>query len=291
MSFPHQLIALLVTFIWGTNFILIKIGLADFPPYLFAFLRFLLVVFPLVLFFPKPKVPWWMIASYGVLIGFGQFGLLFWAMQDNISPGLASLVVQMQVFFTIVLAALLFKETIVSKQLLALAFCAAGLLLIASQTSQQLENQTTLLGLGVVLVAAASWAGGNLVVKHAGKINIIAFLAWSSIFALPPLLLMSLYFEGADQIVESLSHASMAGWAILIWQSIGNTLIGYGLWNMLLLNYSASKVTPWALMVPVFGIAAANLLLQEPLPWWKLLASGLILIGLVVNVMATRKVR
>ncbi|MEE9446395.1 MAG: EamA family transporter [Arenicellales bacterium] len=285
MTFPHQLIALLVTFIWGTNFVLIKIGLDDFPPYLFVFLRFLLAAFPLILFLPKPKVPWWMIASYGVFIGFGQFGLLFWAMQENITPGLASLVVQAQVFFTILLAAVWFHEQINVKQIWALAFCAAGLLLIAFQT----DGQTTLLGLGIVLIAAASWAGGNLVVKRAGKVDIIAFLAWSAIFALPPLLAMSLYFEGAALMLSSVHNASLGAWSILLWQTVGNTMIGYGLWNVLLLKYPANSVTPWALMVPVFGIAASSVFLQEPLPWWKLLASGLILLGLVLNVRAVHQ--
>ena len=138
------------------------------------------------------------------------------------------------------------------------------------------------------MLAALSWAAGNLVVKRAGEVDMIAFLVWSSLFSLPPLFAMSLVFEGPMLIVASLKSASFSAWAIVVWQALGNTLIGYGLWNVLLLRYPASKVAPWALMVPVFGIAAASLILHEPMPWWKWFASVLILLGLVINVAASR---
>ncbi|MCB1638363.1 MAG: EamA family transporter, partial [Thiothrix sp.] len=127
------------------------------------------------------------------------------------------------------------------------------------------------------------WACGNLVIKHVGKVNIIAFLAWSSLFAIPPLLFMALLLEGPARIMESTRHASLHAWSVVLWQTVGNTLIGYGLWNTLLHRYPAALVTPWALMVPVFGMSASSLLLGEPMPWWKLVASALILAGLVLN--------
>ncbi|MBL4681439.1 MAG: EamA family transporter [Pseudomonadales bacterium] len=297
MAFQHQLIALLVAFIWGTNFVLIKIGLEYFPPFLFVTLRFALVAFPLILLLPRPNVPWTYLVSYGVLIGFGQFGLLFWAMQDDISPGLAALVIQTQVFFTILLASYLYNEKLKILQAIALVVCASGLGLIIFHTAgtdslDSIDKQTSSFGVLVVLIAAMSWAIGNVVYKKAskdsGKINNIAFLAWSSIFAIPPLLLTSLYLEGPDLILGSIQTANLSAWSILAWQTIGNTLIGYGLWNVLLSKYDTSKVTPWALMVPVFGLATSNLLLGEILPWWKLVAAMLILSGLVLNVLATK---
>ena len=287
MRLQHQFLALLVTFIWGTNFVFIEIGLRELPPFLFAGLRFLLVALPLVFILPKPAASWSQLASYGVLIGFGQFGLLFWAMQDNITPGLASLVVQAQVFFTILLTATLLSETIQRTQWLALTLCAAGLLLIILYT----DGQTTLVGLTTVLVAALSWAGGNLVVKQCGKVDIIAFIAWSALFAVPPLLTMSFYFEGGETMLRSVRNAGMNSWGVLIWQSVGNTLLGYGLWNMLLNRYSAAVITPWALLVPVFGMAASALALNELMQWWKWAAALLIISGLSINLWSTRQKR
>lgn len=285
MPMPHQLLALLVAFIWGTNFVFIEVGLRELPPFLFATLRFLFVAVPLVFILPRPKVPGWQLISYGVLIGFGQFGLLFWAMQDNITPGLASLVIQIQVFFTILLSALLFQEHVQRRQWLALAICFSGVALIVAFT----DGQTTLLGLGVILIAAMSWAGGNLVVKKAKPANMIAFIAWSSLFAVPPLLLMSVTLEGPIAISQSLHQAGWASWSVVLWQSVGNTLIGYGIWNWLLNQHNAALVTPWALMVPVFGMAASALVLGEPMPWWKWCAAILIVAGLALNLLGRPK--
>ena len=89
-------------------------------------------------------------------------------------------------------------------------------------------------------------------------------------------------------MAASVKQAGWAGWGVVLWQSIGNTLLGYGLWNLLLGRYVASIVTPWALLVPVFGMASSALLLGEPMPLWKGVAGGLILSGLVLNLMSGR---
>jgi O-acetylserine/cysteine efflux transporter len=284
MTLFHQALALLVVFIWGTNFVFIRIGLDELEPFTFAALRFVLVVFPLVFFLAKPKVSWRSLISYGVFIGFGQFGLLFWAMQENITPGLASLIVQMQVFFTILLAVFLASEKISGTQMFALCLCFIGLILIILFT----DGTTTSAGIVVVLMAAFSWSCGNLVVKNAGQVDVVAYIAWSSIFALPPLILMALINQSIEEIQLSVVQASWKTWSVILWQSIGNTMIGYGLWNFLLNRYPASAVTPWALLVPVFGMSASALMLGETMPWWKLTAMGLIIAGLAINMWGAR---
>jgi O-acetylserine/cysteine efflux transporter len=190
----------------------------------------------------------------------------------------------MQVFFTVLLALLFMRETIKPLQVLALCLSFCGLALIFIHT----DGQTTRLGVALALLAAASWACGNMVVKNAGGIDILSFLVWSSLFSIPPLALMAWYFDGLDGIVENVRQAGWKTWSVVLWQSIGNTMIGYGLWNMLLNRYSAAIVTPWALLVPVFGMSASAVLLAEPLLWWKLLAMALIFSGLALNMLASR---
>ena len=148
----HLLLALAVVAVWGSNFVVIKLALAHLPPLLFAALRFALAFFPAVLLLPRPAASWRNLAAYGVLIGVGQFGVLYLAMKGNISPGLASLVIQTQVFFTIVLAMRVARERVQPYQWLALALGAGGIAVIGAHTG----GDTTALGLLMVSTAGVA---------------------------------------------------------------------------------------------------------------------------------------
>ena len=280
----HLLLGLLVVAVWGSNFVVIESALAHLPPLFLAFLRFALAFLPAALFVPRPAVPLGQLAAYGVLIGAGQFGLLFVAMTDHISPGLASLVIQTQVFFTIVLAALLAAERVAPVQWAGLGCAAAGLALIAAQG----DARATPLGLALVLAAAASWAAANLVGRRAGRVDMLGYMVWSSAFALPPLLALSLLFEGPAAITTGLRAADLGTALAVLWQAVGNTLLGYGAWGWLLARHPAAQVVPLALGVPVFGLAAAALWLGEPLPAWLLGAAALVLAGMALTLLGPR---
>ena len=281
LSLRHFLLALAVVAVWGSNFVVIKLALGQMPPLLFATLRFAVVVVPMVFFLKRPLVPWRNLAGYGLLIGVGQFGLLFVAMNGHISPGLASLVIQVQVFFTIGLAMALAGEGLQRVQWIALGLGAAGLGVIVAHT----DGSTTLLGLGLILLAAMAWAGGNLVSRAAGRINMVAYVVWSSLFAVPPLFVLSLWVEGWDALAAGVQGADLGALAAVAWQAWGNSIFGYAAWGWLLARYSAATITPMALLVPVFGMASSAWWLGEPLPLWKLGAAALVLSGLALNLL------
>lgn len=280
------LLALAVVFVWGTNFAVIKLGIDALPPLLFATLRFFFVLVPLVFVLPRPPVRWANLIFYGLAIGVMQFGLLFIAMQRYISPGLASLVVQLQVFFTIALSMWRTGERLRAHHLAALALALAGIGVIAAHDGEG----ATILGLVLVLGAALGWALGNQAGREAahaagGRINMLSYVVWSAMFAVPPLLLLSLLLEGPDAVLAGLRHAGPLTWAAVIWQSAGNTLFGYGCWAALLARYPAATIAPLSLLVPIFGFAASALVLGEALPFWKIGATMLILAGLAVNLL------
>jgi O-acetylserine/cysteine efflux transporter len=285
LPLSHLFLALAVVFVWGTNFVVIRWGLDGLPPFLFATLRFTFSALPWLLFIPRPTAPWRKMAAFGVLLGVGQFGLLFLAMRSSISPGLASLVVQVQVFFTIGLSLLLMREHVRGYQLAGLLLALAGLGVIGLHLDAAV---VTLAGLGMVLSAAFFWACANLVVKSLGPVNMLHFMVWSSVFAVPPLFALSWLLEGPQLMQSAVTQATPLVWASVLWQALGNTLFGYGLWNWLLARHPAATVTPLALLVPVFGMGASALSLGESLPGWKLGAAALVLSGLAVIVLWPR---
>jgi O-acetylserine/cysteine efflux transporter len=266
--------------VWGTNFVVIKLSLEAFPPFLFAALRYTFAFLPLAFFIPRPKVSWGNMCAYGVAIGVGQFGILFFAIDGRISPGLASLVIQTQVFFTIGFAMFFAKERLRPYQAVAVLIAMTGLGTIALHT----DASTTFLGLALVVFAGLSWGIGNTVSRRAGSINMLSYVVWASAFSLPPLFLMSWIFEGGwEQMSTSISSATISAWTGVFWQSWGNTVFGYAAWAWLLSKHPAAVVAPAPLLVPIFGMGASAYFLSELLPLWKILAAGLVIAGLVVN--------
>jgi O-acetylserine/cysteine efflux transporter len=276
----HLLLALAIVAVWGTNFVVIKLSLHSFPPFLFAALRYTFAFLPLALFFPIPKVSWINLCIYGVAVGVGQFGILYFAIDGRISPGLASLVIQTQVFFTIGFAMFFAKERLRKYQAIAVSVAMIGLVIIALHT----DASTTFLGLALVVFSGFSWGIANTVSRRAGSINMLAYVVWASAFAIPPLYAMAFLFEGGwSHISASLVSAPLGAWAGVLWQSWANTLFGYAAWAWLLSRHPAAVVAPAPLLVPIFGMAAAAYFLAEPLPPWKIEAAGLVIAGLIVN--------
>ena len=275
----HFFLALAVMAVWGTNFVIIHEAIAVLPPLLFAALRFTIAFLPAAFFVKRPAVPLWNLAAFGLLIGVGQFGVLFIAMDGQITPGLASLVVQMQVFFTIGLSVWLTGERVKPMQIAALLLAAGGVLIIALH----IEGATTIIGLLLTLFAGASWAAGNMVSRRNGKIDMLGYIVWSSLFPIPVLFALAFLFEGPGAIMAGLQSAHAGTWAAVIWQAVGNTLFGYGIWSWLLARHPAATVAPFALLVPIFGLGASALLLGEALPLWKIIASAMVIGGLAVG--------
>ena len=275
----HFFLALAVMAVWGTNFVIIHEAIAVLPPLLFAALRFTIAFLPAAFFVKRPAVPLWNLAAFGLLIGVGQFGVLFIAMDGQITPGLASLVVQMQVFFTIGLSVWLTGERVKPMQIAALLLAAGGVLIIALH----IEGATTIVGLLLTLFAGASWAAGNMVSRRNGKIDMLGYIVWSSLFPIPVLFALAFLFEGPGAIMAGLENAHAGTWAAVIWQAVGNTLFGYGIWSWLLARHPAATVAPFALLVPIFGLGASALLLGEALPLWKIIASTMVIGGLAVG--------
>lgn len=275
---------LLVVAIWGSNFVVIRVGLNDLPPLLFTALRFLFAAFPLVLLVPRPETGWLLIAGYGIFQFSLQFGLLFSGIHFGFSPGLASLVIQLQAFFTIGMAILLLNERPHPLQLAGAAAALCGMFLVAIH----LDAKPTVIGFVLIVLAAVCWSVANILTKKMGKINALSLVAWGSLIAWPPLLLASYLLEGPAAWATALERFSFTAAAAILFQSYPNTIFGFAIWSILMRKYAAAAIAPYTLLVPVTGMLTAALVLYEPLQWWKLGAGSLVLCGLALNQLGTR---
>uniref|UniRef100_E6PSE1 Cysteine and O-acetyl-L-serine efflux system n=1 Tax=mine drainage metagenome TaxID=410659 RepID=E6PSE1_9ZZZZ len=280
----HVLLALLVVTIWGFNFVVIEIGLQGLPPLLFTSLRFFFAAVPLVFFVPRPTTDWRLLVGWGLAQFAVQFALLFVGMKLGMPAGLSSLVIQLQAFFTIGLAWWLLGEHARPMQLLGAGIALAGMGIVA----WHLDTPGTLIGLLLVIGAGMSWATANILTKRMGAVEPLALAAWGSLVAVPPLLTLSLLMEGPATIIAALRGMNLESWGTVLFQSYPNTLLGFGVWSMLMRRYPAAQIAPFSLLVPVAGMLSAALVLHEALEPWKIVAGLLVLGGLALNQFAGR---
>jgi O-acetylserine/cysteine efflux transporter len=284
MPLSHSLVALLVTALWGLSFVVIKLGVGTMPPLLLAALRFLFAALPAVFFVPRPKTDWRNVVAYGFFLGVAQFGLLFAALSLGMPASLASVVMQAQVFFTILFAALVMGERPGPHQVIGGVIASLGLVLIA---------WPRMTGGGAVpflmtVLAAAAWGVANIVSKRAGRVDMLGFIVWSSLVAPLPLFGLSLWLDGPAQVLDALRHIDRGTVAAVAYLAYPTTVFAFGVWAYLLSRHPAATVTPFALFVPVAGILGSALVLGEAMHPIEAVGGAVIVLGLAFNVFGRR---
>ena len=284
---PRDLaLTLAVVALWGYTFVPIKVALEEVPPFALAALRFLLAAVPVAFFVRPPAMPWRNVVAYGFAIGVLQFGALFLGIKLGMPAGLASLVIQMQVFFTIGLAVAFAGDRLRRHNLVGGAIATTGMVVLAAY--KLVGGLTgTLVGFGLVVVAAFAWAVGNIIAKRgAGDhgADMFALTVWSSLVPPLPLAALAFVFEGGWAVPQAIVAMSPLAWGCVLVMSYGATLFGFGSWNALLHRYPTALISPFALLIPVAGLASGALFLGERLAPAQIAGVALVFVGLVVNV-------
>lgn len=276
----HILLLVLVAALWGFNFVVIKLGLDNFPPLLFSALRFLFAAVPLVFFIPKPDVSWRIIIGIGLVLGVVKFSFLFIGIKVGVPPGLASLLLQSQAFFTVLLAFLVFGARPRPLQIGGMAIAFSGIALIGSS----IDGNFTLTGLALAIAAAIAWAFSNMLMKKAGNVPMLNLMVWVSLVPPIPLLVISVLFEGLDRDLAAITHISLTGAAAVLFVAYVATIFGFAIWGAMISRYGVSTVAPFSLLVPVFGMSSSALFLGEAFGPLRMVAAALIVAGLMMNV-------
>lgn len=286
------LLALLVVAIWGANFTVIKIGLAGVPPMLLAALRYVVTAFPAILFVARPHVGAGYVIAYGLTVGVGQFGALFYALHLGMPAGLASVVPQSQALFTALFASWMLGERISRTQAAGTLLSVLGLAVIASQLNGAGTAQVPLAAFFLTLAGAASWGLSNIVVRAAAhdaarrgqSLDMLQLVVWSALVPPVPLLLLSWFLDSPAAIARSLAGLNAASLLSIAYIAYGATVVGFGGWSRLLAKYPASTVAPFSLLVPVTGLLTAWAVLGERLTLWQGVGSLLVVGGLLLSV-------
>ena len=290
-SSPRDLaLTLAVVAVWGYTFVPIKVALTEVPPFTLAAVRFFVAAVPMVFFVRPPPMPWREVVAYGFAIGVCQFGLLFLGLKLGMPAGLSSLVIQMQVFFTIGLAVAFSGDRFHRHNLVGAVVAAAGMIVLAAyKIASGLTG--TVIGFALVIGAAIAWAAGNIIAKRgAGDhgADMFALTVWSSLVPPLPLAALGFAFEGGPDIFRAVAAMSPLAWGCVLVMSYGATLFGFGSWNALLHRYPTALISPFALLIPVSGFASGALFLGESLAPVQFAGVALVFAGLVYNVYGLR---
>ena len=285
MSLRHSLLALFVVVIWGANFVIIDAGQEDVPPLLFLALRFVVVCVPAVFFLKPPGIGWRQLLMIGAFLSLGQFTLLYLALSLGMPPGLASLLLQTQVMFSIVVAAFVLRERPTRRQIIGVAMGMLGLALVVVGHSQA----APWLPLVITLASALAWAIGNVLARRAQASSGLSLVVWSGLVVPLPAFALSLLVDSPPVVWQALTGLSWVAIFSTVFTAVFASLIGYGIWNSLLARYPTGAVVPFTLLVPVVGILAAWLVQGEVPTTTEFLGGAIMLAGLAAAVLQPRQ--
>ena len=286
MNFKDTLIASLVPIFLGFGFVIAKPAMVDFPPILLMGLRFTFASSILIWWFPIPKKYLKKIFIAALIANVLQYSLTYSGL-NLIDASAAVLLVQTEVPFGVLFAFFMLKEKPNLRSMIGISIAFAGVYILTG--SPNLDGK--IVGIGLTIIGSAVWALGQVLVKPLSKeINPLALVAWLALFSGPILIIISSILDG--NTYENIKTASMNSWIIAIYLGFIMQPITYGCFYYVLKNNPMYKVLPIVTMgIPLTGLLAAVFLLGEK-PTVELFIGGIvILIGVVMIVFKTSKIK
>jgi len=281
------LLAVGIAAVWGLNFISIKLGLDRMPPLLFCALRLLAVALPLIALRRGPGLPWrWVLAS-ALCLGVLHFSLFFWGIAEGMPAGLTSLVLQSQAIFTVLLAVPLLRERPGAWQITGLVLATAGMAVVAAGVG----GERPPLAFALVLSSAVFWGLNNIIMRKAAPPDMVRFMMWVCAAGSLPLLGISFAVEGVGADLAAVRGFDLTALGAIAYTSALSTVLGFGLWGVLIRRYGAGTVAPFSMLVPFFGMSSAAVFLGERLQATDILGGLLVIGGILLGAITLRRAR
>ena len=280
-------LVLLICIAWAFNFLTSALAMREIPPFLFTALRFALLAVPLAFFLKRPAPGQWpRLIAIGLCVGVLHFGLSFSALKlagDLSSP---AIVMQSYIPMTALLAWWVLGERFAWRTGLAIAVSFAGVLVLGFDPLV-LDQPAALL---LMLVAAALLAIGTVLMKGLRGMDVFSQQGWTAVMSVLPLLAISAWLEPGA--IARLPQASWVAWAGALYAAFLSSLLGHGLYYVLVQRHPVAQVTPWLLLVPVLAVAL-GIVFWGDRPGLRLWIGGAMVLGgvLIVALRAIAKSR
>jgi len=277
MSFIQILCAMLVPLLWGYQFVVIKVGVVEFPPLFFLGLRFLAIALLLIPFVKKPtRQEFGSVAAISVFLGGLNFGPFYVGLGLG-SGSMSAVAYQLATPFTVLLAWPLLAErpSLITSAGVLLAF--VGVVVLAAGPGLSANAFPILLVVG----AAFAFAVANVLTKRYGPFDPLMLTGWSSLFTVPQVMLMSFVIEHGQ--LATLATADAHGWLALAYTIFIGGIVGFGLWFWLIARCTMARVAPFALLLPVFALISSVLFLGDRMTPTLIVGGLLAISGVVIT--------
>lgn len=278
MTTRHAALAVLVILLWGLNFIAAKLAVQAIPPIFVLFLRFCLVSALLLPFIAVPRGRFREIGLLSIVLGSIHFPLIFAGIR-GVDSSAASIIVQLQVPFSSILAAVFFGDRLGWRRLCGMAVAFAGVIVIVGRPRFDGSGEAYLL----LLCASVAFAFANIQIKRIGPIDGFQLNGWLAVMSLPVLLAESLVLESGQ--INAILTAPPEAWGGIVYSAIAATIVAYGVWYYLIARLDVSQVVPFLLLGPIVSVAGGVLMLGEPLTWRLVIGGIMTIVGIGVIIL------
>ncbi|MFC4347988.1 DMT family transporter [Kordiimonas lipolytica] len=269
-------LVMLVTLVWGLNFIAVKWAVEDLPPLVANATRFIVVVIVLLPFLKVIPGRMKDLALAAVSLGVIHFGAVFMGMQLADGVGAVAIASQLNVPFSTILAILILHETVGWKRALGIALSFAGVMVLGFDPNVFAYWDALL----IIVFSAFMYSVSAILMRQLKEVRAVTTQAWVGVAGILGSTILSSIFESGQ--FEAIANTSPKAWAAVIYTGIGSSVIGHGGANYLLRKYEVSVVSPYFLMMPVFAIGSGILILGEEFTWRMAVGALLTLSGVLV---------
>ncbi len=283
----------ILSLIWGYNWVVVKQALAFSGPFAFGMIRALIAgagLFLITAWMKRPLSPgsFWGAALLGLLQTTGFFGFSTWALVAG-GAGKTAVLVYTMPFWLLVLAGPLFGEKMNRWQWLAIGIAFAGLIFLFHPWQEQPDLFSSFLA----VLAGLSWAlagAWNKYLRSVFQVDLFALNAWQLVIGAIPLLLIALLLEPEPIVWTPFFIGAV------IYNAVFATAVAWSLWFFALQEMPAGMAGLGTLATPVLGVLSAWLVLGEiPISWeifgMILIFSGLAILSVTALMLAGKRYR